>query len=74
MSERDCCFCAQETADGHLVVLHDLQSVLRVSEPHAINAEAVAALRASVTNLDAAQVKVRCQLPHWRSNIGLIAY
>lgn len=49
----------QETADGHLVVLHDLQSVLLASAPHATNAAAVAALGASVPDLDAARVKAR---------------
>ncbi len=51
---------AQETADGELVALHDLQSVLRASVVHKINAEAAAQLRAAVPDLDRAQVKVCC--------------
>jgi glycerophosphoryl diester phosphodiesterase len=48
----------QETKDGHLVVLHDLQSVLRASAAHDINAAPLAALRAATPELDTAQVKV----------------
>lgn len=50
-------YIVQETADGELVVLHDLQSVLRASVGHKINAAAAAQLRASVPDLDRAQVK-----------------
>lgn len=41
------------------MVLHDLQSVLRASVAHEINAEAAAQLRAAVPDLDRAHVKVR---------------
>ncbi|BDA49903.1 hypothetical protein COCOBI_15-0310 [Coccomyxa sp. Obi] len=50
-------FDVHETADGELVVLHDLQSVLRASEAHEINAEAAAQLRTAVPDLDRAHVK-----------------
>ena len=49
----------QETRDGELVILHDLQSVLRASETHEVNAEAAAQLRSAMPDLDRAQVKVR---------------
>ncbi len=49
----------QETADGELVVLHDLHSVLRASVAHEINAAAAVQLRAAVPDLDRARVKVR---------------
>jgi hypothetical protein len=49
----------QETRDGELVILHDLQSVLHASELHEVNMEAAAQLRSAVPDLHRAQVKVR---------------
>lgn len=54
---------AQETRDGELAVLHDLQSVLQAARGHALNAAALHDLEAATPNLRCATVKVlRCVL------------
>jgi len=50
---------AQETADGELVVLHDLPSLLAASLGSACNAAAAAALRAIGVNPATARVEAR---------------
>ena len=48
----------QETRDGELVVLHDLQRVLNASRHAAINEGAIAELAAEVDDLGRATVQV----------------
>ncbi|EIE22965.1 hypothetical protein COCSUDRAFT_53472 [Coccomyxa subellipsoidea C-169] len=68
-------FDVHETRDGELVILHDLQSVLRASETHEVNAEAAAQLRSAMPDLDRAQVKdvdfAQLQLLHVGGREGL---
>lgn len=51
----------QETADGELVVLHDLPSLLAASLGAPVNAAAAAALRSAGVNSATACVHVRQQ-------------
>lgn len=53
--------CTQETADGELVVLHDLQRVLNASSTAEINREVMAQLAGEVDNLGRAHVQVCSQ-------------
>ena len=48
----------QETSDGQLAVLHDLQSVLQASEGHSINTMGLMELSRAAPDLDRAEVKV----------------
>ena len=52
----------QETGDGQLAVLHDLQSLLRASEGHSINTIALMELSRAAPDLDKAVVKVCARL------------
>lgn len=49
----------QETADNKLVVLHDLDHVLKVSASESVNVDAIAAIRQQGVALERATVKVR---------------
>ena len=49
----------QETADNKLVILHDLERVLKVSAAEAVNSSAIQAIRQQGVRLEHATVKVK---------------